>query len=68
MGYLPYEQLQDYYVKGNSSDPNSGTPIPILLPYHSHKNPLKCGNGIGSLQAGGPTIGGPWRNIYTPVN
>ena len=25
--------------------PNSGTPFPILLPYHSHKNPLKYGNG-----------------------
>ena len=30
--------------------PNNGTPVPILLlPYHSHKNPLKYGNGMGSL-------------------
>ena len=29
--------------------PNNGTPIPILLPYHSHKNPLEYGNGMGSL-------------------
>ena len=29
--------------------PNNGTPIPILLPYHSHKNPLEYGNGVGSL-------------------
>ena len=35
---------------------NSGTPIPILLPYHSHKNPLKYGNGMGGLWEGGPII------------
>ena len=28
---------------------NSGTPIPISLPYHSHKNPLKYGNGMGMI-------------------
>ncbi len=38
---------------------NSGTPIPILLPYHSHKNPLKYGNDMGGLWEGGPTIEGP---------
>ncbi len=38
--------------------PNNGTPIPILLPYHSHKNSLKYGNGMGSLQDAGPIIGG----------
>ena len=27
--------------------PNNGTPIPILLPYHSHKNRWKYGNGMG---------------------
>ena len=42
--------------------PNSGTPIPILLLYHSHKNPLKYGNGMGSLWEGGPTGEGPWKN------
>ena len=26
-----------------------GPPIPILLPYHSHKNPLKYGNDMGGL-------------------
>ena len=36
---------------------NSGTPIPILLPYHSHKNPL-YGNGLWGFQ-GGPAIRGP---------
>ena len=37
-------------------------PIPILLPYHTHKNPLKYGNGMGSLWEGGPTVCCPWRN------
>ena len=41
---------------------NSGTPIPILLPYHSHKNPLKYGNDMEGLWEGGPTIEGPWKN------
>ena len=41
---------------------NSGTAIPILLPYHSHKNPLKYGNDIGGLWEGGPTIEGTWKN------
>ena len=41
---------------------NSGTPIPILLLYHSHKNPLKYGNDMGGLWEGGPTIEGPWKN------
>ena len=38
--------------------PNSGTPIPMLLPYHSHKNPLKYGNVMGSLWEGGPASRG----------
>ena len=32
--------------------PNSGTLIPIL-PYHSHKNPLKYGNGMGPASGKG---------------
>ena len=41
---------------------HSRNPIPILLPYHSHKNPFKYGNDMGSLWEGGPTIEGPWKN------
>ena len=40
--------------------PNYGTPIPILLPYHSHKNLLKYGNGMGSgHRKGVPSLGVP---------
>ena len=45
--------------------PKSGTPIPILLPYHSHKNPLKYGNGMGSLWGPGvPLLGVPEKILY----
>ena len=40
--------------------PNNNTP-PFL--YYSHENPLKYGNGMGSLWEGGLTIAGPWRNL-----
>ena len=36
----------------------SVSPIPILVPYHSHKTPLKYGTGMGSLWEEGPTIWG----------
>ena len=49
--------------------PTVGPPFP----YHSHNNPWKYGNGMGSLWEGGPTIGGPWRNplfhcFFSPRN
>ncbi len=50
--FIPWEIL---------GTPNNGTPIPILLPYHSHKNPLiRMGMvwvpliGRGSHVLGGP--------------
>ena len=47
----------------NLSREIAGTPIPILLPYHSHNNPLKYGNGMGSLSEpygkGVPLLGVP---------
>ena len=49
-------------IMGNSSGRNSGTPFPILLPYHSHKNRLKYRNCMGNLWEGGLTIGVPWWN------
>ena len=43
--------------------PKNGTPIPILLPYHFHKNPLKYGNGMGpAYRKGVVIIRGPWKN------
>ena len=40
--------------------PNNGTPIPILLPCHSHKNPLKYGNGMGpAYRKGASSLGVP---------
>ena len=37
-----------------------GTPKDVgpPFPYYSHKNPLKYGNGMGSLWGVSPTIGG----------
>ena len=36
---------------------NSGTAIPMLLPYHSDRNPLKYGNRMG--RGGVPLLGVP---------
>ena len=54
------------YRKKNSfhrkfQGPNSGTTILIPLPYDSHKNPLKHGNGMGSPWETGSNYSGPWR-------
>ena len=53
------------YLSGRNQGKFQGTPIvrppiPILLPYHSHKNPLKCGNGVGPAYGKGvPLLGVP---------
>ena len=42
--------------------------LPIVgppFPSYSHKNPLKYGNGMGSLGEGGPIIGGPLEKSLT---
>ena len=49
----------------HSLRPNSGTPIPIPLPYHSHKNPLKYRNCMGSLWEEVLLLGGPWRDPWS---
>ena len=42
-------------------------PIPILLPYHSHKNPLKYGNDMGGLWGPGvPLLGVPENPTEVP--
>ena len=59
-------QLEETYFIGElpssretPGTPKSGTPIPILLPYHSHKNPLKYGNGMEAYGKGVPLLGVP---------
>ena len=49
-------------IRCNKPPIYSGILTPILLPYHSHKNPFKYGNGMWSLREGGPTIDSPWTN------
>ena len=38
--------------------------LPILFPYHSHTNPQRYENSMGSLPQGGPIIGGPWNRPW----
>ena len=65
---LKQERFKNW-IKEIPGTPHSGTPIPILLPYQSHKNPLKSRNGMGSGHGKGvPLSGAPWRNPWLEVD
>lgn len=45
--YYYHSTIVEFIVwKEIPGTPNSRTPTPIVLPYHSYKNPLKYGNGL----------------------
>ena len=64
---LPEKSLNKL-ISGIFRDPQQRNPLAILFPYHSHKNPSRYGNSMGSLPKGVPIIGSPWNHPWTDAS